>query len=165
MVSRLLNPHFGHVRIDSRAVASMVGSVVNGGRITGVGGGFDVVRQLLRRHHRRLQILLVLAVLVQHRLHAHEVLAEPIGFAQRLLVVVGNRRKKGRDFDFVEAAEGGSKALLSQVERGETSPTLAVAGRIATGLDLSLSQLLRLDEEAQVSVVRRTPSRPSWPTA
>jgi mannose-6-phosphate isomerase-like protein (cupin superfamily) len=44
--------------------------------------------------------------------------------------------------------------MLSQVERGETSPTLAVATRIAFGLDLSLSQLLRLDEGSGVSVVR-----------
>src|SRR5262245_16654797 len=47
-----------------------------------------------------------------------------------------------------------SAPMLSQVERGETSPTLAVAGKIAAGLDLSLSQLLRLDEENHVVVVR-----------
>jgi mannose-6-phosphate isomerase-like protein (cupin superfamily) len=44
--------------------------------------------------------------------------------------------------------------MLSQVERGETSPTLAVASRIAAGLELSLSQLLRLDEGEGVTVVR-----------
>ena len=49
---------------------------------------------------------------------------------------------------------GVSAPMLSQVERGETSPTLAVAGRIAAGLDLSLSQLLRLDEAEHVIVVR-----------
>jgi XRE family transcriptional regulator, regulator of sulfur utilization len=49
---------------------------------------------------------------------------------------------------------GVSAPMLSQVERGETSPTLAVAERIATGLELSLSQLLRLDEGDGVSVVR-----------
>ena len=49
---------------------------------------------------------------------------------------------------------GVSAPMLSQVERGETSPTLAVAGRIATGLDLSLSQLLRLDETGHVIIVR-----------
>ena len=47
-----------------------------------------------------------------------------------------------------------SAPMLSQVERGETSPTLAVAGRIATGLELSLSQLLRLDESEHVVVIR-----------
>ena len=49
---------------------------------------------------------------------------------------------------------GVSAPMLSQVERGETSPTLSVASRIAAGLDLSLSQLLRLDESGAVSVVR-----------
>ncbi len=49
---------------------------------------------------------------------------------------------------------GVSAPMLSQVERGETSPTLAVAGRIAAGLDLTLSQLLRLDEAKHVVVVR-----------
>jgi XRE family transcriptional regulator, regulator of sulfur utilization len=49
---------------------------------------------------------------------------------------------------------GVSAPMLSQVERGETSPTLSVAERIATGLELSLSQLLRLDEGNGVSVVR-----------
>src|SRR5438270_14077783 len=55
---------------------------------------------------------------------------------------------------------GGSAPMLSQVERGETSPTLAVASRIAAGLELSLSQLLRLDEGEGVTVVRRANRRP-----
>ena len=45
---------------------------------------------------------------------------------------------------------GVSAPMLSQVERGETSPTLAVAERIASGLELRLSQLLRLDEAGTV---------------
>jgi transcriptional regulator with XRE-family HTH domain len=48
---------------------------------------------------------------------------------------------------------GVSAPMLSQVERGETSPTLTVAARIAAGLDLRLSQLLRLDESGAVTVV------------
>jgi XRE family transcriptional regulator, regulator of sulfur utilization len=54
---------------------------------------------------------------------------------------------------------GVSAPMLSQVERGATSPTLAVAARIATGLDLSLSQLLRLDENGHVVVVHRAQRR------
>ena len=50
---------------------------------------------------------------------------------------------------------GVSAPMLSQVERGETSPTLATAARIAGGLELRLSQLLRLDEDGAVSIVRR----------
>jgi transcriptional regulator with XRE-family HTH domain len=49
---------------------------------------------------------------------------------------------------------GVSAPMLSQVERGETSPTLQVAAKIAAGLELRLSQLLRLDEDGAVSVVR-----------
>jgi transcriptional regulator with XRE-family HTH domain len=49
---------------------------------------------------------------------------------------------------------GVSSAMLSQVERGETSPTLQVAARIASGLELRLSQLLRLDESDSVTIVR-----------
>jgi transcriptional regulator with XRE-family HTH domain len=52
-----------------------------------------------------------------------------------------------------------SAPMLSQVERGETSPTLSVAGRIASGLELSLSQLLRLDEGEGVTVVRSSERR------
>src|SRR5687767_14146809 len=48
---------------------------------------------------------------------------------------------------------GVSAPMLSQVERGETSPTLQIAARIASGLQLRLSQLLRLDEAGSVSIV------------
>jgi XRE family transcriptional regulator, regulator of sulfur utilization len=71
---------------------------------------------------------------------------------------VGSRVKALRDSlglslrDLAERS-GVSAPMLSQVERGETSPTLAVAGRIAAGLDLTLSQLLRLDEAEHVVVV------------
>ncbi len=54
---------------------------------------------------------------------------------------------------------GVSAPMLSQVERGETSPTLAVAARIAAGLELTLSQLLRLDEDRHVVIVRRGQGR------
>jgi transcriptional regulator with XRE-family HTH domain len=56
---------------------------------------------------------------------------------------------------------GVSAPMLSQVERGETSPTLAVAAKIAAGLELTLSQLLRLDEGSHVVVVRKGKGRGS----
>ncbi len=69
--------------------------------------------------------------------------------------------REGMDLSLRELAarSGVSAPMLSQVERGETSPTLAVATRIATGLELSLSQLLRLDEEEGGAVVRRAERR------
>jgi transcriptional regulator with XRE-family HTH domain len=76
-----------------------------------------------------------------------------------LVIEVGNRiraLREGMGLSLRELAErsGVSAPMLSQVERGETSPTLAVAAKIAAGLELSLSQLLRLDESGSVSVVR-----------
>jgi transcriptional regulator with XRE-family HTH domain len=62
--------------------------------------------------------------------------------------------------DLAERSSVGA-ATLSQVERGESSPTLAVAARIAEGLELSLSQLLRIDETRHVVVVRRGAGRRS----
>ena len=54
---------------------------------------------------------------------------------------------------------GVSAPMLSQVERGETSPTLSVAAKIAAGLELTLSQLLRLDEAGHVVITRRSERR------
>jgi len=64
--------------------------------------------------------------------------------------------RDGMDLSLRDLADrsGVSAPMLSQVERGETSPTLAVAAKIAAGLELSLSQLLRLDEGDGVVVVR-----------
>ena len=64
------------------------------------------------------------------------------------------REAMGLSLRDLAARSGVSAPMLSQVERGETSPTLTVAARIASGLELSLSQLLRLDEGGQVAVVR-----------
>ena len=77
---------------------------------------------------------------------------------------IGPRLKAMRDsmglsLRDLSARSGVSAPMLSQVERGETSPTLSVAGRIASGLGLSLSQLLRLDEEPLVAVVRNGKGR------
>ncbi len=79
-------------------------------------------------------------------------------------VELGPRVKALRDamsLSLRELAErsGVSAPMLSQVERGETSPTLAVASRIADGLELRLSQLLRLDEDGAVTVVRASERR------
>jgi transcriptional regulator with XRE-family HTH domain len=64
--------------------------------------------------------------------------------------------REAMDLSLRDLAErcGVSAPMLSQVERGETSPTLAVAAKIAAGLELTLSQLLRLDEGDGVTVVR-----------
>ena len=64
--------------------------------------------------------------------------------------------REAMDLSLRDLAErsGVSAPMLSQVERGETSPTLQIASRIAAGLELRLSQLLRLDESGTVTIVR-----------
>jgi transcriptional regulator with XRE-family HTH domain len=66
------------------------------------------------------------------------------------------RESSGLSLRDLTERSGVSAPMLSQVERGETSPTLTVAARIAAGLDLRLSQLLRLDESGAVTIVRST---------
>ncbi len=77
--------------------------------------------------------------------------AEPLPIGPRTRAL-----REGMELSLRALAErsGVSAQMLSQVERGDTSPTLAVAARIAAGLELTLSQLLRLDEGDGVSVVR-----------
>jgi transcriptional regulator with XRE-family HTH domain len=69
------------------------------------------------------------------------------------------REAMGLSLRELAVRSGVSAPMLSQVERGETSPTLQVATRIASGLELRLSQLLRLDEDGAVTVVRRAERR------
>jgi transcriptional regulator with XRE-family HTH domain len=69
------------------------------------------------------------------------------------------RESMGFSLRDLAARSGVSAPMLSQVERGETSPTLAVASKIAAGLELTLSQLLRLDEGNHVVVTGKARRR------
>jgi XRE family transcriptional regulator, regulator of sulfur utilization len=82
--------------------------------------------------------------------------ANPIGGRIRLL-----REAMGLSLRDLAERSGVSAPMLSQVERGETSPTLAVAAKIAAGLELTLSQLLRLDEGQHVAISRAAGRRHS----
>src|SRR5438270_7185391 len=78
----------------------------------------------------------------------------PVGPRVRAL-----REAEGLSLRDLADRSGVSAPMLSQVERGETSPTLTVAARIAAGLELRLSQLLRLDEDGAGTVVRSAQRR------
>lgn len=84
--------------------------------------------------------------------------ADPAAVGQRVRAL---REGMGLSLRELALRSGVGAATLSQVERGESSPTLAVASRIADGLELNLSQLLRLDETRHVVVVRRGAGRRS----
>jgi transcriptional regulator with XRE-family HTH domain len=80
--------------------------------------------------------------------------AVPAGVPEAGARVRALREAMGLSLRDLAGRSGVSAPMLSQVERGETSPTLAVAAKIAGGLDLTLSQLLRLDEGEHVVVSR-----------
>src|SRR6266550_2248705 len=89
---------------------------------------------------------------------ANTTIEQPSGAPERLIEIGPRvralREAMGLSLRDLSARTAVSPPMLSQVERGETSPTVAVAARIAAGLELSLSQLLRLDEGRNVAIVR-----------
>ena len=66
------------------------------------------------------------------------------------------RRERGLTLEGLAARSGVSRAMISKLERGEKSPTLVVAARVAEGLGVSLSQLVGVEERRRVVVVRRS---------
>jgi transcriptional regulator with XRE-family HTH domain len=60
-------------------------------------------------------------------------------FGERLR---GERRARGWPIERLAAASGVSRAMISKIERGESSPTAVVLGKLSAALELSVSQLL-----------------------
>ena len=52
------------------------------------------------------------------------------------------RRESGWSLDKTAVQTGVSKAMLGQIERGESSPTIATLWKIATGMNVSFSSFL-----------------------
>ncbi|RJL35781.1 helix-turn-helix domain-containing protein [Bailinhaonella thermotolerans] len=71
------------------------------------------------------------------------------------------REEAGLTLEQLSARSQVSRAMLSKVERGEKSPTIGVASRIAHALDASLSDLIGAPAAASgVAVVMRKNERP-----
>ena len=60
-------------------------------------------------------------------------------FGERLR---GERRARGWPLERLAAASGVSRAMISKIERGESSPTAVVLGKLSAALELSVSELL-----------------------
>jgi transcriptional regulator with XRE-family HTH domain len=60
-------------------------------------------------------------------------------FGERLR---GERRARGWSMDRLAAASGVSRAMISKIERGESSPTAVLLGKLSAALELSVSELL-----------------------
>jgi transcriptional regulator with XRE-family HTH domain len=71
------------------------------------------------------------------------------------------REEAGLTLEQLSAQASVSRAMLSKVERGEKSPTIGIASRIAHALDTALSDLIGSPAAANgVAVVMRRPERP-----
>ena len=73
-------------------------------------------------------------------------------------IIASNLRKIRRDkklsLDNVANMTGVSKSMLGQIERGESSPTVATLFKIASGLHTSLTGLLE-DDERPMEVINK----------
>jgi transcriptional regulator with XRE-family HTH domain len=67
------------------------------------------------------------------------------------------RLARGLSLRALEEMTGTSKALISQIERAEGNPTIAVLGRIAAALDQSIADLVR-ETALAPTVVRSQPA-------
>jgi transcriptional regulator with XRE-family HTH domain len=65
------------------------------------------------------------------------------------------RKKKGWTLEELSAACGVSRSMLSEIERGNANPTLAVAFRIAQAFSMSLGELVETPGAApRIDVIR-----------
>ncbi len=71
--------------------------------------------------------------------------------------------RKSRGFSLAALAEasGVSKAMLSRVERAQSSATAALLGRVAAGLGVSLSELL-VEPAPELQRLHRRAAQPAW---
>ncbi|MBM3547517.1 MAG: helix-turn-helix transcriptional regulator [Alphaproteobacteria bacterium] len=71
------------------------------------------------------------------------------------------RAARGQTLEELAQASGVSRAMISKIERGESSPTAMMLGRLAAGLDVSLSSLFA-EVEGTVEPVARFERQPLW---
>jgi transcriptional regulator with XRE-family HTH domain len=84
-----------------------------------------------------------------------------IGLDRRLGArLKGLRQSRGLTLDQLAERSGVSRAMISRVERGESSPTAALLDRLCAGLGVLLSALFR--EEAQGGPLARRSEQPVW---
>ena len=67
------------------------------------------------------------------------------------------RNQRGWSLDVTSQKTGVSKAMLGQIERGESSPTIATLWKIASGLDVSFSSFVEDIEPYKSGFVHRKP--------
>ena len=71
------------------------------------------------------------------------------------------RQQAGWSLEVLAARSGISRATLSRIERGETSPTAALLGRLCTAYGRTMSRLLA-EVEADPPALLRVADQPLW---
>jgi transcriptional regulator with XRE-family HTH domain len=71
------------------------------------------------------------------------------------------RSSRGLTLEQLAAATGVSRAMISRIERGESSPTAALLGRLCAGLDITMSSLFQA-LEPKPSPLARKRDQPLW---
>lgn len=67
------------------------------------------------------------------------------------------RNQRGWSLDATSSKTGVSKAMLGQIERGESSPTISTLWKIVSGFDVSFSSFLEDVEAYQPRFIHRKP--------
>jgi transcriptional regulator with XRE-family HTH domain len=71
------------------------------------------------------------------------------------------RQRQGLSLEVLAERSGVSRAMISKIERGESSPTAALLGKLCAGLGLSLGSLFTQAPEPFRPLVRRA-DQPVW---
>ena len=79
--------------------------------------------------------------------------------AARLLA---ERTSRGWSLEQLAERSGVSRAMISKVERGESSPTAAVLGRLSAAFGVTLSQLLARAEQESARLLNREGEQERW---
>jgi len=69
------------------------------------------------------------------------------------------RQERGWSLDVLSRASGVSRSMLSQIERGQANPTLAVTVKIASALGMSMAELIEQAAPAQTIEIIRAEDR------
>jgi transcriptional regulator with XRE-family HTH domain len=72
------------------------------------------------------------------------------------------REGRGWSLSELAARSGVSRAMINKVERGESSPTAALLGRLSGAFNLTLSALLARTEDASGGRLMRAAAQPRW---
>lgn len=71
------------------------------------------------------------------------------------------RRSRDWPLELLAEKSGVSRATLSRIERGDTSPTAAVLGQLARAFELTMAELFGYDGPAYEPLIRRE-DQPVW---